>query len=182
MIVAIAVVVLAVFGRGGAGAPQRPWLHPAAVALPPARGLDLGSAAAIAGCKVVATRGVQTDLALRRPELPPTFGPPVPVAARPGAYADAITPSSAIGALRAGLMIIHFRPTLPAPRLHQLRALADESPRQTILTPDGNATPFVVAVTGWRRLLGCSRLDDAFFDAARAFRARYAGHGPDRRR
>ena len=36
-----------------------------------------------------------------------------------------------------------------------------------------------VAATAWQHLLGCKTFNDRTFDALRAFRAQYAGKGPE---
>ncbi len=51
-------------------------------------------------------------------------------------------------------------------------------PRGTVLVGNPRMR-FVVAVTAWRRLLGCRTATGPAADAIQLFRGRYLGSGPD---
>ena len=139
--------------------------------LPPVRQTELSEAARVAGCELRTQR--------RERILRPAVSGPRGVAARPGVYSRMVDPRALIGAVRAGTIVIHHRPALGDGVLDRLRTIQRAVPAGTIVAPDADM-PYAVAVTGWRRLLGCRRLDAATFDAIRLFRGRFIGSGPDR--
>ena len=139
------------------------------VALPPVQETELSSAATNAGCVLRAGDDA--------PASPPLSGPRA-VPAAPGVY-DAPPPARAlVGALRHGTIVILYRPESAQDAVKVLRQLQAAVPRGTIVTPYGEM-PFVVAVTAWRRLLGCRAMSDRTLDAVRLFQGRFVGSGPD---
>ena len=142
------------------------------VALPPVRQTELDLAAKDAGCELRRTR---------EPEglNPPVTGPGGVTPARPGFYEEQPAVSSLIAAIRRGIVVIHFRGGLDGSRIDELRALQEAVPSGTIVTQNATGMPYVVAVTAYRRLLGCPRFTDATLDAIRLFRGRRLGSGPD---
>ncbi len=140
------------------------------VGLPPLREAELIDASRTAACELRRERPGQ---ALQ----PAASGPPAS-AGRPGIYEQMPPPTALIGALRRGLIVIHYDPSLDEERIEQLQRLQEAVPKATILTPDDDMR-YAVAVTAWRRLLGCDRFRDATVDAIRFFQGRYIGSGPD---
>ena len=140
------------------------------VVLPPVEQTELAQAAMRAKC--LFRRGAQPAS-----EALPVEGaqaPPVPA----GAYADEQPQPALVGALRRGMIIIYYRPDLGDDDLEQLREVQRALPRATVLVPKPDM-PYQLAVTAWRRLLGCAHFDQPALDAARLFRGRYVGQGPD---
>jgi len=140
------------------------------VGLPPLRETELTEAARAAECEFRTSGGV---LVLR----PDVSGPPA-AAARPDVYTRAPEPTTLVGALRRGIVVIHYRPSLSEEQIDRLARLQQAVPAGTIVTPN-RAMPFAVAVTAWRRLLACRDFEDSTMDAIRLFRGRYIGSGPD---
>lgn len=175
-IAAVGVIVLRPASR--AGAASEPWAQRGGVRLPPLEHRGVRAAARAAQCRLTVTHGDRTDAALRRPELPPTVGPPVPEAAPAGVYGAPLPLSQEIGALRAGMVVIAFRPRLPDDDIRLLRAVYDADPRVTILVAKAPVRRFAVTATAWRRRLSCPEFGPHVTDAVRLFRRRYAGRGP----
>lgn len=140
------------------------------VVLPPLRETELVAASRTAGCDLRRERGA-------RALQPAVSGPPA-IAGRPGVYEQTPPPDALIGALRRGIIVIHYRPSLADEPIAQLQRLQAAVPRATIVTPNENMR-YEVAVTAWRRLLGCDHFREATIDAIRFFRGRYVGLGPD---
>ena len=139
--------------------------------LPPVRQIDLEHAARTADCKL------QRDG--RRERLNPTaHGHPRVGPARPGRYDQPLRSDSLVAALRRGIIVVQYQASLPAEDVDQLRALFDDVPRGTIVAPNATGMPYAVAVTAWRRLLGCRRFATSTIDAVRLFRGRFIGSGP----
>lgn len=158
-----AVAVLAIVALGGG--------EPKTVAVPPVEETQLDHAAVAAGCE------------LRRASPREHLNPAVtgPAAARPahaGFYDAAPDPASLVSALREGVIVIQFR-DLDGDRLHELHDLQQALPEGTIVAPNGTGMPYQVAVTAYRRLLGCGRISDEAIEAVQLFRGRYLGSGPD---
>jgi hypothetical protein len=106
-------------------------------------------------------------------------GLPAPAPASPGFKARAPSVPSLVAALRHGILVIHFRPGLEDERLDELREVQEAVPEGTIVTPNATAMPYEVAVTAYRRLLGCRQFTDATLDAVRLFHGRFVGSGPE---
>ena len=144
---------------------------PEEVSLPPIKETELVEAAERAGCELRrAAPGEDLD--------PVVDGLAASEPARPGVYDEAPDSASLVAALRRGVVVIHFRADLDGDRLDQLREIQESAPNGTIATPN-STMPFEIAVTAYRRLLGCRRADDPSFEAALLFRGRFLGSGPD---
>jgi hypothetical protein len=138
--------------------------------LPPVRQIQLERAARTAGCEI--RRGDAAALLIA-----PT--PPGSIrAATPGAYDRPVRPDALSAAVRRGLVVIQYRPGVARAVLDQLTAVQSVVPKGTILAPSATAMPFEVAVSAWRRLLGCRRFGRSTIDAVRLFRGRFLGSGP----
>lgn len=135
------------------------------VTLPPVEAIDLTAAARSAGC------------VLRRGDR---FDPSVPISgspgrrAEPGFYEDPLPADALVGALRRGIIVIHYQRDLPGGTVSELRVVQRALPTGTIVTPNDEMR-FTVAATAWRRGLGCSGVTDSTVDALRLFRGRYIG-------
>jgi hypothetical protein len=141
-----------------------------AATLPPLQQTELTRAAERARCRL--RRGPQP-----RAAQPPVEGPrarPLPV----GIFSRPQRDEGLVGAMRRGTIVIQYRADLVPDELERLQGLQRAVPRATILVPR-TAMPYRVAVTGWRRLLGCPAVDASSIDAIRLFRGRYVGQGPD---
>lgn len=156
---AVALVIVAVLGGGDDE-----------VALPPVRETELRQAAREAGCELRAGSG-------RRGDEPPVEGPPARPAAA-GFYEDTPGERALVGAMRRGLVVISYRRDLPEEARDLLQTVQSAVPEGTIVAPNDRMR-FVVAVTAWRRLLGCPRVAPNMLDALRLFRGRFIGSGPD---
>ena len=141
------------------------------VSLPPVRQTELRVAAASAGCVLRAGPS-------RRRDEPPVEGGPAPPAA--AGYYESAPPAAArlVGAMRRGVVVISYRPDVAQEHRDRLRALQRAVPEGTIVAPDAGMR-FAIAVTAWRRLLGCRRIGAGTLDALRLFRGRFVGSGPD---
>jgi Protein of unknown function (DUF3105) len=139
------------------------------VALPPVQETELTSAAFDAGC--VLRRGRSA-----RGSVPVDGGPAQP--AKPGVYDATPSTPALVAAMRRGVVIIHYAPDLPETDVEQLRTVQESAPKGTLVTPNEHM-PYRVAVTAYRRLLGCDRFDGQTADALQLFRGRYVGAGPD---
>lgn len=140
------------------------------VSLPPVRQTELGVAAASAGCVL------RAGPSRRRDEPPVDGGPAPPAAAR---YYESAPPTARlVGAMRHGVVVISYRPDVAQEHRDRLRALQRAVPEGTIVAPNAGMR-FAIAVTAWRRLLGCRRIGAGTLDALRLFRGRFVGGGPD---
>jgi len=140
------------------------------VSLPPVRETQLTQAAREAGC-------VLRSGAPSRSDEPQVDGPPS-APARPGFYERERSAASIGGALRRGVIVISYRRSVPEGRREELEKVQSAVPEGTIVVPNDRMR-FAVAVSGWRRLLGCRRLEPKTLDAMRLFRGRYIGSGPE---
>ena len=164
MAAAAAVAALAIAALGGG--------EPEAVTVPPVEETKLDRAASAAGCELRRARP-------REQLNPPVSGPASGRSASGGFYDKSPDSASLVAALRRGVIVIQFRGDVDGDRLDELRALQEAVPTGTIVTPNETGMPYEVAVTAYRRLLGCGRLTDATIDAVQLFRGRYVGSGPD---
>lgn len=155
-----------------AAALLRPGSEDDPVSLPPVREVGLAPAARAAGCE------------LRTPRTTTAFNPvaegPRGSPARPGVYDPAPPASAIVAALRRGVIVIQYRPGIDDEYLDLLEDIQRSVPEGTIVAPNETRMPYEIAVTGWRRLLGCRRATERTLDAMRLFRGRYLGRGPDR--
>lgn len=140
------------------------------VSLPPVRETKLEDAAVGARCELRHhTPG--------RAQNPPVAGPPTAAATRPGVYTTTPSRAGLVGALRRGIIVIHYRPSLVREQIQQLERLHGAVPEGTIVAPNPDMR-YEAAATAWRRLLGCRRFEEQTVDAIRLFRGRYLGLGP----
>jgi hypothetical protein len=163
-LVAAAVVIgllLALFDDGS----------PDEVALPPVHQTELEQAARDAGCQLHrVSDGERVN--------PPVVGGIGAIPARPGVYEKSPGRSALVAALRNGVIVIEFR-GLDSEEVGLLRTVQEAIPTGTILTPNDTGMPFAVAVTSYRRVLGCPRLSRQSMEAIQLFRGRFVGRGPD---
>jgi hypothetical protein len=157
------VVVRAVFGGNDGD-----------VTVPPVRATQLGQAAAAGHCILQRSRG---DEQLN----PPVDGPAGERPARAGFYDDPLPSAALTAAVRHGLIVIQFRPDVAADVDDELHAVQAAVPAGTVVAPNATHMSFAVAVTSYRRLLGCPSLDPSALDAVRLFRGRFLGSGPESR-
>lgn len=160
---AAAVAVLAIVALGGG--------QPETVAVPPVEETQLGHAAGAAGCELKRAEP-------REPLNPSVTGTGAALSAHAGFYDESPEPDSLVAALRKGVIVIQFR-NVDGDRLDELRDLQAALPEGTIVAPNATGMPYQVAVTAYRRLLGCARISDEAIDAIQLFRGRYLGSGPD---
>lgn len=146
--------------------------EPEAVLVPPVHEMQLGEAAREAGCELRRARpGERLN--------PPVVGGIGALPARPGFYDESPGASALVAAQREGVIVIQFR-GLDASGIELLRTVQAAIPVGTIVAPNETRMPFAVAVTSYRRLLGCRDLSAASVDAIQLFRGRFVGYGPDR--
>jgi hypothetical protein len=141
------------------------------VSLPPVRETKLVRAAREAGCEL---RRAAPGEALN----PPVDGAAAATPAPADYYETAPDVPSLIAAMRRGVIVIHvLRPPDDAEG-ELLRDLQEAVPDGTIVTPNSTRMPFEIAVTAYRRLLGCRDFNSGAVDAVQLFRGRYVGSGP----
>jgi hypothetical protein len=145
--------------------------EPAEVSLPPVHETELGRAAARAGCDLQrAHAGERLN--------PPVLGGAAAAPAAPGFYDESPSGESLLAAMREGVIVIHFR-DLDSSDVDLLRDFQEAVPEGTIVVRNQTGLPFAVAVTAYRRLLGCQTLNHSSLDAIQLFRGRFVGSGPD---
>jgi hypothetical protein len=141
------------------------------ISLPPVHDTELDQAAREAGCELHRVRGGER----LNPAVVGGFGA---MPARPGVYEKSPGAPALLAALRDGVIVIQFR-GLDSEDVELLRAIQEAVPDGTIVAPNETAMPFAVAVTAYRRLLGCPDLSEQSIDALQLFRGRFVGTGPD---
>jgi hypothetical protein len=110
---------------------------------------------------------------------PPTSGDHNPVWQGDGAYAEMPEPWHLVHTLEHGRVEIQYSPDLPERDQLALKGVFDESPSGVLLFPNPDM-PYEVAVTGWRKLMGCDSFEGAAtLDAIRDFRDIYRGDAPE---
>lgn len=137
------------------------------VTLPPVQAIELTAAARAAGCAYSVGDRLHAHVPVSG-----AWGRP----AGPGVYESPPGREALVGALRDGIIVVHYRPDLPGPDYDALEVIRRAVPAGTILTPNPEMESAVVA-TAWRRLLSCSRVSDRTIDALRLFRGRHVGQG-----
>jgi hypothetical protein len=141
------------------------------VSVPPVRQTQLADAAGEGRCELRrASAGERLN--------PPVDGPAVR-AAPPGFYEEPVASAALTAALRQGIVVIHFRAGLDGEQLEALKGLQAAVPAGTIVAPNSTRMPFELAVTAYRRLLGCPHFNAEALDAVQLFRGRFVGSGPD---
>lgn len=142
------------------------------VTLPPVESTELEQAALQGRCRLSTARaGEQLN--------PPVDGAASARPAQPGVYEKPLATASLVAAQRKGIVVVQFRAGLPDTSRRQLEQLQAAVPRGTIIVPNATRMPFEVAVTAYRRLLGCPHFSAAVVDAVQLFRGRFLGIGPD---
>jgi Protein of unknown function (DUF3105) len=163
-LVAVGVVVglvFAIFGDGGE-----------TVSVPPVRETVLTDAASQSRCQLrTAGAGELVN--------PPVDGPAGGRAAQPGFYEKPVATAELTAAVRRGIIVIQFRRDLDGDGVAALKMLQAAVPEGTIVAPNGTGMRFELAVTAYRRLLGCPRFTTAALDAIQLFRGRFIGSGPE---
>ena len=188
------VAALALGGGGDGGGEASANVFPSGGSVPKQKISDMNKAAAAAGCKLSSERATSrrhiTDLNERvnYRTNPPTDGTHYVQPAQDGAYSQAPPDTTLVHALEHGRIDIWFKPSLPESARADLKALFDEEQGyQLLLVPRANM-PFQIAASAWGRdptplgtgyLMGCSRVDDATWDALRAFIDEHRGNGPE---
>jgi hypothetical protein len=145
--------------------------EPDEVSLPPVHETELDAAAAQAGCELErAEAGERLN--------PPVVGGANAAPAAPGFYEEPLDGESLLAAMREGVVVIHFH-DLASSEVDLLRDFQEAVPDGTIVVRNETGMPFAVAVTAYRRLLGCRALSQSSADAIQLFRGRFVGSGPD---
>jgi hypothetical protein len=165
LVAAAAIAVLAVVLLHGSDSQN--------VSLPPVREMQLSSAAREARCKLV-------HAGRRGASLTPAVDGPTAIPAAPGVYDQPPATAALIGALRRGVVVIQVGAAVPDGTVDRLADLQRALPEGTIVTRAEPGMPFAIAVTAYRRLLGCPRYTPRALDAVQLFRGRFVGTGPDR--
>jgi hypothetical protein len=146
--------------------------EPEEVSVPPVQETKLADAARHADCELRhARRGERLN--------PPVMGGLGAPPARPGIYREPPPTSTLLAALREGVVVIHFR-DLEGADLELLETLQEALPDGTIVAPNNTGMPYAVAVTAYRRLLGCRTFNRSSADAIQLFRGRFVGSEPAR--
>jgi hypothetical protein len=140
-------------------------------ALPPIGQIQLERAATVARCELV--RGDPTTRS-----NPAAEGRASPVPPRPRVYTSPLRPDDVVAAGRRGIVVVQYRPTLDADVIDMIAALQSALPNGTVVAPNGTGMRYAVAVTAWRRMLGCKRVTGTAIEAVRLFRGRFIGSGP----
>jgi hypothetical protein len=146
--------------------------EPDDVKLPPVLETNLDTAAKAADCRL---RRAQAGERLN----PPVDGVAATAPAAPGTYDAPLDSAALVAAMRRGIVVIHVRAGAADETLETLDELRAAVPEGTIVAKNESDMPFAVAVTAYRNLLGCTRVDERTFDAVSLFRGRFVGTGPD---
>jgi hypothetical protein len=154
-------LVFAIFGEGDD-----------TVSVPPVRETELVDAAVQSRCEL---RTARTGERLN----PPVDGPAGAAAAKPGFYDRPVASGALAAAVRRGIVVIQFRGDLDGKNVDALKTLQAAVPTGTIVAPNDTGMRFELAVTAYRRLLGCPRFSEQALDAVQLFRGRFLGSGPD---
>lgn len=147
---------------------------------------DLKQAAAKAGCDLRSFRSEGREHLApgdKRPKYktnPPTSGRHDPEPLADGAYIE--TPKDfaekAIHSLEHGRIEVQFR-NITSRQERQLKGLFDEDDYHLILMPNLTNMPYQVAGVAWTKLLTCKKMNNASFDAIRAFVDKNVDQGPE---
>ena len=177
--VAVLVAVIAVALVAGGGGGSSPFPEGTA---PPRKTGDLDGAARAARCRLSDPKSegeTETTEAVTYRSDPPHSGDHAPEPAEDTAYRSDPPPDEAlVHALYHGRVVIWFKPDLPDPTLGGLKALFDEAPEHLLLVPRDSMEP-ELAVTAWTHKLECPAMNEAVFDAIRAFRDTWRDQAPE---
>jgi uncharacterized protein DUF3105 len=175
-LVAIALVAVALLGSSSGGE-SREFERAAA---PPRKHQELRPAVSAAGCELerLGEEGrSEVGADVEYSSNPPHSGDHARQPATDAAYYDNPPEDEAlVHSLLHGRVIVWFDPSLPEERKARLKAVYDEDPEHVILVPREDM-PYEVAVTSWRRRMGCERFADATYDAVRGFRDGFRDQG-----
>jgi len=139
---------------------------------------DLDAAAKAAGCKVQEFESEgrnHTPDDVEYKTNPPTSGNHDPTAAQDGVYPEPPDVEQSVHALEHGRVNVQYKAGSPERTIGQLETLVAEEVRgtsgyHTLLFENQTNMDAVVAATSWTRSITCPSLNDAVFDAIRAFR------------
>jgi hypothetical protein len=191
---AVIILVVVVAGGGGGDENVDKSVLPDGGSVPAQKVTDLPTAAKAAGCELKSfkanSREHTDDLSEQIPyaSKPPTSGKHYLQPAEDGAYTESPDPKELVHAMEHGRIVIWFKKNLPEDDRANLKALFDEDEYQMLLTPDTTGMTYQVAATAWNadpqpngtgRLMGCPKMDDAVFDAIRAFKDEHRSNGPE---
>lgn len=169
----VAVALLGSSSGGGAREFER-------ASAPPRQHQELQPAVEAAGCELERLREegrLETDEEVEYESNPPHSGYHARQPATDAAYYDNPPEDEAlVHSLLHGRVVIWFDTELPEERKARLKAVYDEDPEHVILVPR-EGMPYEIAVTSWRRRMGCERFTDATYDAVRGFRDGFRDQG-----
>ena len=174
-----AIIAVALLAGGGSDEPTE---FPTGKAPPPGDNLKVRETAQAAGCSTRDPESegeTETGDPVEYRDDPPHSGDHAPQPAQDAAYrSDPPADEALVHTLYHGRVIIWFQPDLDDQGLGALKALFDESPEHMLLVAR-ESMDAQVAATAWTHVLECPRLEDATFDAIRAFRDRWRDQGPE---
>jgi hypothetical protein len=180
-------------GSGGGGDAQAAEVWPDGGSVPEQKVFDVAPAASAAGCALrdvkATSREHTTSLSTRVKynSNPPTSGKHYVIPAQDGIYGQAPQDEALVHAEEHGRVIIWAKPSLPEEQRAALRALVEEDSYQMFLVPRAKM-PTPVAATAWDadpaqlgtgKMMTCTKVDDATYDALRAFRDEHRSQGPE---
>lgn len=190
-LVAVAAIVVAVLvfsssGGGGGGTVDAP----ADVALPAQKETNLEAAAETAGCELATTESAGREHTTEEVVYetdPPTSGAHEPTFSEDGIYASENTPpiGMLVHTLEHGRINIQYKPGTPPATIEKIEALGTEELRfgreayHTLVYQNPTGMDAAVAATAWTQSLTCPEMNDAVYDAVRAFRTAYTDKGPE---
>ncbi len=93
-----------------------------------------------------------------------------------GAYTTTPIESRAVHSMEHGRLEIRYAPDLPEDQQLAIKGVFDERPGGMLMFPDDDL-PYAVAVSGWRRYVGCKEYSPIVLDVIRNFRDNYIGQG-----
>lgn len=181
----VAIVVLIVSSGGGGGKKSTKQANIEPLTPPPVKVADFNLAVKKAKCsyKQYPNEGRQhLPEGSKLPKYktnPPTSGNHYPQATSDGAFAESPNVGGLLHAMEHGRVLIQYSNDITLQQKRQLRGLFDEDPDRVLLFPNSTKMPYQVAATSWTRLLGCKQMNDATFDAIRAFVKKYRDQGPE---
>ncbi|QEC48285.1 DUF3105 domain-containing protein [Baekduia soli] len=155
---AVVVAAALILDRGGAPATS--------VSLPPVHERELGAAARKAGCTVAGRRRTLSGDAVAAQ------------AARPGIYTRPVSDGARERSVRAGIIVVEYRPDASDGERNRLGDLQRSMPAGTVLAPSAALRANQLSVTTYGRQLRCREITPRALEALQLFRGRYLGSGP----
>lgn len=175
--------VVSLGGNGGGSASGKASGGWPSASLPDRKVTDLDAAVKQAGCELRSPKSEgagHTEKPVKYKTAPPTSGPHFTSPASDKANLAVPKPyESLLHAMEHGRVIMWFKPTAPPAVRGAMKKLYDEDKPLLVLTPNPRPMPYVVAATGWGKLIGCPAYNDRVPDALRAFRDAYRLKGPE---